>query len=49
MPVPDYQTLMRPVLAQTEDGLDHSASAIREAIIHEFQLTPEDIEERLPS
>jgi restriction system protein len=49
VPVPDYQSLMRPVLALTEDGEDWTASSIREAVISEFQLTAEDVEERLPS
>jgi restriction system protein len=49
MPVPDYQTLMRPVLARTAGGEEHTASSIRDAIIEQFELTPEDIEERLPS
>lgn len=49
MPVPDYQTLMRPVLALSEDGEDWNAASIREAIISQFQLSPEDVEERLPS
>ena len=49
MAVPDYQTLMRPVIALTEDGFAWRASAIRDAIVREFELTPEDVEERLPS
>ena len=49
MPIPDYQTLMRPVLALTDDGNDWSAAAIRDAIISKFQLTPDEIAERLPS
>jgi restriction system protein len=49
MPVPDYQTLMRPVLALMDDGGEWSASAIRDAIAHEFELTAEDLEERVPS
>jgi Mrr N-terminal domain len=49
VPVPDYQTLMRPVLALMEDGADWNASSIREAVVSEFRLTAEDIEERLPA
>ena len=48
MPVPDYQTLMRPVLARTAGG-EQTAASIRDGIISEFDLTPEDLEERLPS
>jgi restriction system protein len=47
--VPDYQTLMRPVLAALGDGREWSARAIRDAIANEFQLTADDLSERLPS
>lgn len=49
MAVPDYQTFMRPVLALMEDGRDWTAKAIREAVAAEFALTPEQLEERVPS
>jgi restriction system protein len=40
---------MRPVLALHEDGREHTPSEIREVVATQFQLTPEDREERLPS
>jgi restriction system protein len=40
---------MRPVLALTEDGNEWSAPSIRAAVISEFGLTAEEVEERLPS
>lgn len=49
MPVPDYQTLMRPVLALMEDGGEWSAASIRDAVISQFDLTADDVAERLPS
>jgi restriction system protein len=49
MAVPDYQTLMRPVLSIADDGRDHTAASIRQAVIAQFQLTSDDVEERLPS
>lgn len=49
MPVPDYQTLMRPLLALTEDGQVHRIGDMRDALAARFELTPEDIAERLPS
>lgn len=49
MAVPDYQTLMRPVLAQTGDGREHTAAALRAAVTRELSLTTDDIAERLPS
>jgi restriction system protein len=49
MAVPDYQTLMRPVLAQYEDGDSKAVADARKAVASLFQLTQEDLDERLPS
>jgi restriction system protein len=49
VPVPDFQTLMRPLLVQVEGGQARSISDIREALADEFQLTDEDLAERIPS
>lgn len=49
MEIPDYQTLMRPVLALMQDERDWTSRAIREAIAEEFSLSAEQLEERLPS
>ena len=49
MALPDYQTLMRPVLAVLEDEGEHTARAIRDSIAEQFELTQEQLEERLPS
>ena len=49
MPVPDFQTLMLPVLVLAGDGADHS---VREATAHlaaRFELTGEERDELLPS
>ncbi|WP_407641170.1 winged helix-turn-helix domain-containing protein [Candidatus Solirubrobacter pratensis] len=40
---------MRPVLELTEDGSDWTAASIRQSMISEYQLSDEDVEERLPS
>jgi restriction system protein len=40
---------MRPVLALMEDGSDWPAASIRDAIISQFQLSPEEVAERIPS
>lgn len=48
MPVPDYQTLMRPALALHERG-DLSQRNLRDLLAAEFEVTPEEREERLPS
>jgi restriction system protein len=47
--VPDFQTIMRPLLAGFEDGREHTVTSLRNALAEEFDLTPEDLEERLPS
>jgi len=49
MPIPDYQSIMLPLLSYASDDLEHSN---REAITHladQFQLTEQEREERLPS
>jgi restriction system protein len=40
---------MRPVLALLDDGNEWTSASIRDAIRTEFQLSPEEVEERLPS
>jgi restriction system protein len=47
--IPDYQTLMQPVLAVHADGREHSSSDIREALAARFGLTDEDRRRLLPS
>jgi restriction system protein len=49
MPVPDFQTLMLPVLRRFEDGAEHGLREATDAIAREFQLTAADIAEALPS
>lgn len=49
MPIPDYQTLMRPLLARLSDGDIHSLSDLLKELIAEFRLTPEEVKEKLPS
>lgn len=48
MSIPDFQTVMRPILASVADG-PLSLSALRERIVNEFQLSEEERSERLPS
>jgi len=47
--VPDFQTLMRPILAQLQDGQPRAISDVRTAMAAEFELTDEDLAEELPS
>lgn len=49
MAIPDFQTLMRPLLVALADGHEHPVPAIREALALQFGLTEDDLEERLPS
>lgn len=49
MAIPDYQTLMRPLLAKHVGGGERSRRSIREAVATDFELTPEELEELLPS
>lgn len=49
MAVPDFQTLMRPLLTVLDDGEHHAISSVREALAEKFALTQEDIDERIPS
>lgn len=49
MPIPDYQTLMLPLLRYFGDDQEHSLSEAVEAISAEFNLTPEERLQLLPS
>lgn len=49
MAVPDYQTLMLPLLQFAEDGLIHTGAESVEHIATLFGLTPEDRGQLLPS
>jgi restriction system protein len=47
--IPDFQTLMRPVLAYLADDDLHRSRSVKDAMADEFKLTPEEREELLPS
>lgn len=49
MPVPDFQTLMLPVLKLLADGNEHILQESIDALAVQFQLTLEEREELLPS
>lgn len=49
MTIPDYQTLMRPVLVFLSDGQVHRSRDITEAMAEKFGLTAEERAEMLPS
>lgn len=47
MPVPDYQTVMLPLLRLTSDGQEHTLVQAADAIADEFNLTDEERKEML--
>lgn len=47
--VPDFQTLMRPLLVLTKDGAEHNIADLRSALVVEFALSEDDLAERIPS
>ena len=49
MGVPEYQKLMHPLLKLAGDEQEHSLSEVIENLAKQFQLTPEEREELLPS
>jgi len=49
MPIPDFQTLMRPLLAKIQDGKEYPIKALVDALADDFKLTVEERQQLLPS
>lgn len=49
MPIPDYQTIMLPLLKAAQDGAEHTMRSTVERLAVEFRLTQEEQTELLPS
>ncbi|MFZ2901187.1 MAG: restriction endonuclease [Saprospiraceae bacterium] len=49
MPIPDYQSIMLPLLKRVSDRKEHSIRGLVEDLAGEFQLTDEERRELLPS
>lgn len=49
MPIPDFETLMLPVLRLASDGAEHSMAEMRERIAAEFKLTSDKLAEKQKS
>ncbi len=49
MPVPDYQSIMRPLLNEVSDGREYKFRDIIEVLAKRFQLSDEERSELLPS
>lgn len=47
--IPDYQTLMLPVLKYVSDGKEHALKDLREAMAKEFKVTAKERKKLLPS
>jgi len=43
MEIPDYQTIMRPLLVLFEDGLTHKLADLHDVLCEYFELTPVEI------
>ena len=49
MPIPDFQSLMRPLLESYASGIERPISDVRQELAGQFHLTDEELAERLPS
>jgi restriction system protein len=49
MAVPDFQTLMLPVLREFADGAEHATKDVRQRVASQLALTAEDVAEVVPS
>ena len=49
MSVPDFQSLMLPVMRAIQDGREWSNTELRDRLAHEFQLTEDELRQKLES
>ena len=49
MSIPDFQSLMPPLLEAIGDGKDHSNAEINNVLAQRFRVTEKELEEMLPS
>jgi restriction system protein len=49
MAIPDYETLMLPLMQITSDGKEHSVNELSRHISDQFKLSSEEREQRIPS
>jgi restriction system protein len=47
--IPDFQTIMRPLLVVLADGQEHNVGAMRDELAKHFSLTPDDLAAQIPS
>jgi restriction system protein len=49
MPIPDFQSLMLPIMKVAEDGAEHTARELRKRLADQLALSEEERKELLPS
>ena len=49
MSIPDYQSIMLPLLRGARDGKEHSVREMLEQLSGQFQLTDDEVRQRVPS
>ena len=49
MPIPDFQTVMLPLLTHLSDRKEHSNQETLASLAEDFQLSDDDLAQRLPS
>lgn len=49
MAIPDYETLMLPLLTVLQDGQEHTVRETREQIAQQFSLSDEELRRTVPS
>lgn len=49
MPIPDYETLMLPLLKVARDGQEHRTNDVADRLASDFKLTKEERQQLLPS
>ena len=48
MPIPDYQSLMAPILRPASDGKEHPVADFRTQITQQLRLSPEELAQTVP-
>jgi len=49
MPIPDFQTFMRPLLESISDEIEHELKQVKKILIKHFHISDEELREKIPS
>ncbi|MBP7480803.1 MAG: restriction endonuclease [Spirochaetaceae bacterium] len=49
MPIPDFQSFMRPLLESIKDGKEHELKEVKKVLILLFKITEDELREKIPS